>query len=122
MRPDDDAIITPDFIADETDPLWRFADAATHRACFLVWERRKSFVARYNVLARRWVAPDGSEWRMTSEGDLVRRSQPPAMAPTTSRGSAPFTTASGRGASGGSWDRSCSQAKNRTKGRRRCVT
>jgi len=47
--------------------------------------------------------------------------QPPAMAPTTSRGSTPFATGSGSGASGGSWERSCSQAKNRTNGRRRWV-
>ena len=44
------------------------------------------------------------------------------MAPTTSRGSAPIATASGSGASGGSWDRSCSQAKNLTNARRSCVT
>ena len=40
------------------------------------------------------------------------------MAPTTRKGSAPDATASGSGASGGSWDRSCSQAKNRKNGRR----
>ena len=44
------------------------------------------------------------------------------MAPTTRRGSAPLATASGSGASGGSWDRSCSQAKSLTNARRRCVT
>ena len=27
IRPQDDALITPDFLADDTDPLWRFADA-----------------------------------------------------------------------------------------------
>lgn len=43
---------------------------------------------------------------------------PPAMAPTIMNGSAPEATASGSGASGGSWDRSCSQAKKRTNGRR----
>jgi hypothetical protein len=47
---------------------------------------------------------------------------PPAMAPTTRRGSAPDSTASGRGASGGSWLRSSSQAKNRKSGRRSWVT
>ena len=47
---------------------------------------------------------------------------PPAMAPTMSKGSAPVATAAGSGASGDSWDRSCSQAKNRTNARRRCVT
>ena len=43
---------------------------------------------------------------------------PPAMAPTIKNGSFPAATASGSGASGGSCDRSCSQAK-RTNGRRR---
>jgi len=74
IRPGEDAFITPDFIANEADPFWRFADAPMHRACFLVWDRRKAFIARYNRLARRLLAPDGSHPRMTSEGELVRRS------------------------------------------------
>ena len=74
IRPDEDALVTPDFIADEADPLWRFADAPIHRACFLVWDRRKAFIGQYNRLARRWRAPDGSHPRMTSEGEVVRRS------------------------------------------------
>jgi hypothetical protein len=37
-------------------------------------------------------------------------SYPPAMAPTTRNGSSPLTTAMGSGVSGGSWDRSSSQA------------
>jgi hypothetical protein len=72
IRPGEDALTTPDFLADESDPFWRFADAPMHRACFLVWDRRKGFVARYNQVARRWVAPDGSHPRMTSEGEIVR--------------------------------------------------
>ncbi len=76
IRPDDDAFVTPDFLADDADPFWRFSDAAMHRACFLVWDRRKMFVARYNRLALRWAAPDGSYLHMTSEGDLVRRRPP----------------------------------------------
>jgi len=71
IKPDDDALVTPDFIADDSDPMWRFADAPMHRACFLVWDRRKAFIARYNRLARRWLAPDGTHPRMTSEGELV---------------------------------------------------
>jgi hypothetical protein len=73
VRPDEDAFITPDFLADESDRFWRFADAPMHRACFLVWDQRKAFVARYNRAARRWVAPDGSHPRMTSEGEIVRQ-------------------------------------------------
>ena len=72
IRPDEDAFVTPDFLADDTDPFWRFADAAMHRACFLVWDRRKAFVARYNRVAQTWVGPDGSCPRMTSEGEIVR--------------------------------------------------
>lgn len=47
-----------------------------HRPCFLVWDRRKAFVARYNRAARLWVAPDGSYPRMTSEGEIVRAMRP----------------------------------------------
>jgi hypothetical protein len=71
IRPGEDAIVTPDFLADETDPFWRFADAPMHRACFLVWDRRKAFVARYNRVARAWISLDGSYPRMTSEGEIV---------------------------------------------------
>jgi hypothetical protein len=73
IRPNEDALVTPDFLADETDPFWRFADAAMHRPCFLVWDRRKAFVAYYNRLARRWAGPDGSYPHMTSEGEIVRK-------------------------------------------------
>src|SRR5207245_1059791 len=47
---------------------------------------------------------------------------PPAMAPTIQNGSAPDATASGSRASGGSRDRSSLHAKNRSIGRRSCVT
>jgi hypothetical protein len=83
IRPHEDALVTPDFIADEADPLWRFADAPLHRACFLVWDRRKVFIARYNRLARRLVAPDGSHPWMTSEGEILRKTggPPPPAGP-----------------------------------------
>ncbi|HEY7635532.1 MAG TPA: hypothetical protein VH763_08315 [Gemmatimonadales bacterium] len=42
-----------------------------HRACFLVWDRRKAFVARYNRVARLLIAADGSHPHMTSEGEIV---------------------------------------------------
>jgi|SRR5918994_7432253 hypothetical protein len=73
IRPEEDALVSPDFLADETDPFWRFSDAPMHRACFLVWDRRKAFIARYNRMARRWLAPDGSHLHLTSEGDIVTR-------------------------------------------------
>jgi len=71
IRPGDDALVTPDFLAEESDRFWRFSDAPMHRACFLVWDLRKAYVAYYNRLARRWLAPDGSHPRMTSEGEVV---------------------------------------------------
>ena len=71
IRQDEDALVTPDFLADESDPFWRFSDAPIHRACFLVWDRRKAFIARFNRAARLWVDQDGSHPRMTSEGDIV---------------------------------------------------
>lgn len=73
IRPDEEALVTPDFIADEADPFWRFSDASMHHACFVVWDRRRAFIARYNRLARRWLAPDGTHPQMTSEGAIVRR-------------------------------------------------
>jgi hypothetical protein len=47
---------------------------------------------------------------------------PPAIAPMMKNGSAPFTIGSGRGVSGDSWEMSSPQAKNRTSGRRLCVS
>jgi hypothetical protein len=85
ISPGEEALVTPDFLADDADPFWRFADAPMHRACFLVWDRRKAFVARYNRAARLWVAPDGSHPQMTSEGEIVRRwsaSRPPSGPPS----------------------------------------
>lgn len=73
VRPDDDVVITPDFLADHTDPLWRYTDAVVHRPCFLVWDQRKIFIARYNRVARRMVAEDGSYPQMTGEGAIVQR-------------------------------------------------
>jgi hypothetical protein len=83
IRPGEDALVTPDFLADEADPFWRFADARMHRACFLVWDGRKAFVARYNQVARRWVTPDGTYPWMTSEGEIVsqRSEAPPPRGP-----------------------------------------
>src|SRR5438045_9657817 len=46
---------------------------------------------------------------------------PPAIAPMMKNGSSPFTIASGRGASGDSWEISSPQAKKRTSGRRLSV-
>ena len=67
---DDAHVATSHFIADAAHPLYRYSDAIMHRACFLVWDQRKAFVARFNRAARSWVGPDGSHPRMTSEGEI----------------------------------------------------
>ena len=49
----------------------------------------------------------------------TRAAQPPAIAPSMTKGSSPSAIFSGSGASGDSWDRSSSPPKKRTNGRRR---
>ena len=85
IRRGEEALVTPDFLADEADPLWRFSDVAMHQACFLVWDRRKAFVARFNAVARQMRGSDGSYPHMTSEGEVVRQGghQPPKRGPAT---------------------------------------
>ena len=38
---------TTHFIADEADPLWKYTDTGMHRRCFLAWEQRQAFIAKY---------------------------------------------------------------------------
>ena len=84
---------------------------------------------RSSLVIARWI----SSWTarasalvsvMGTSKILTRRvaDQPPAMAPMMRSGSFPDATASGSGVSGGSCDRSSSQAKKRKNGRRCCVT
>ena len=83
LRPDADAVVTPDFLADDTDSFYPYSDAVMHRACFIVWDRRKAFIAHFNRIAQRFAAEDGSRVQMTGEGDLVQRygtSPPPGPA------------------------------------------
>src|SRR5207249_3362943 len=64
----------------------------------------------------------GGEDRTVRRTGVEDHGYPPAIAPITRNGSAPDATASGSGASGGSWVRSRSHAKNRRNGRRCAVT
>ena len=76
LRSDADAIVTPDFLADEADRFFRFSDATMHRACFVVWDQRKAFIAHFNRVAREFTAEDGAYLQMSSEGELVQRQGP----------------------------------------------
>ena len=73
IEPNADAVVTPDFLADEADPFFRFSDANMHRACFVHWERRKAFVAHFNRVARRFLVSEGTCPQMTAEGEVVQR-------------------------------------------------
>lgn len=38
---------TTAFIADHSDPFWKYSDAAFHVQCFENWEHRKEFETKY---------------------------------------------------------------------------
>jgi hypothetical protein len=42
-------VATTHFIADESDPLYRFSDTGMHAECFAGWEHRAEFAARYEA-------------------------------------------------------------------------
>ena len=65
---------------------------------------------------------DGPRPHLLEHGESRASNHPPAIAPTTINNSVPSTTGFGNGRSGGQWDRSCSQAKNRRNGRRSWLT
>ncbi len=44
---------TTHFIADPADPLCRFSDTGMHAACFVRWEHRDEFAARYQAVMGR---------------------------------------------------------------------
>jgi hypothetical protein len=46
----DDLIATTHFITEPEDPFYRFSDVGINRSCFLRWERREEFIARYNAV------------------------------------------------------------------------
>ena len=69
----DDIIGTSHFIADESDPLWSFSDAAMHRACFLTWPLRESFVARYNKTMGVITWGNGTYHDMQPDGTIVSK-------------------------------------------------
>lgn len=68
----DRIVSTSGFIADAGDPLFPFSDAAMHSDCFLAWESRAAFVARYNETHESRVAGNGTYFRMEDDGTIVR--------------------------------------------------
>lgn len=44
----DEIVASSHFIGDQNDPLYRYSDSGMHRDCFLNWDLRADFVARFN--------------------------------------------------------------------------
>lgn len=72
LREGDELVSTSHFIAEESDPLWRFSDAAMHRSCFLAWDLRAEFVARYNQAVSHRTWGDGCYKHMSDDGTIQR--------------------------------------------------
>lgn len=68
---DDDTVGTSHFIADRADPMWQFSDAAFHRRCFAVWEKREEFVKRFNEAMKPFVFGDGKRQFMQDDGSVI---------------------------------------------------
>jgi hypothetical protein len=46
FRADGEILVAPDLIAEESEPLDQYSDAAFHPSCFLAWEPRTAFEAK----------------------------------------------------------------------------
>ena len=68
----DEVVATSHFIADQNDPLWRFSDSAMHRSCFLGWNERSEFVAKFNQVVGAVTTCNGTYHFMKSDGVIVR--------------------------------------------------
>jgi hypothetical protein len=67
----DKIVGTSHFIADRNDPLWRFSDSAMHRSCFLTWDQREAFVAKFNQLVGGVTFGNGTYHQMESDGTIA---------------------------------------------------
>ena len=67
----DEIVATSHFIADSNDPLWQFSDAGMHRSCFLTWDQREAFVAKFNRLVSGITLANGTYHQMESDGTIA---------------------------------------------------
>ena len=67
----DEIVATSHFIADSNDPLWRFSDSAMHRPCFLEWDQRAEFVAKFNRVVGGITFGNGTYHQMESDGAIA---------------------------------------------------
>lgn len=68
----DTIVATSHFIADRTDSLWQYSDAALHQRCFAAWERREEFVRRFNEAVRPFVFGNGKRHFMQDDGVIIQ--------------------------------------------------
>ena len=67
----DEIVSTSHFIADKDDPLWRFSDSAMHHSCFIEWDHRAEFVAKFNRIAGQITFGNGTYHHMESDGIIA---------------------------------------------------
>jgi hypothetical protein len=67
----DEIVATSHFIADRNDLLWRFSDSAMHRSCFLTWDQREVFVAKFNQVVGGITFGNGTYQRMEPDGTIA---------------------------------------------------
>lgn len=68
----DEIVATSHFIADPSDSLWQYSDAAFHRHCFAAWERRQEFVRRFNEVSKQFVFGNGRRHFMQDDGSIIQ--------------------------------------------------
>lgn len=66
----DDYMATSHLIGDQNDPLWAYSDAAMHRDCFLNWDQRAEFVARFNQVYGEVTFGNGTYHFMEPDGSI----------------------------------------------------
>ena len=68
---DQKTVATSHFIADRDDRLAPFSDSAMHHSCFLAWDQREAFVAKFNKVVSEITFGNGTYHRMESDGTIV---------------------------------------------------
>ena len=71
IKGNDEIVSTSHFIRDLFHALWRFSDAAMHKNCFLEWNRRAEFVAKYNETMGSFTWGNGTYDHMLEDGTIV---------------------------------------------------
>ena len=76
IKDGDEIVSTSHFIADQSDPLWRFSDSGMHRSCFANWNLRTEFVAKYNHIVGPITFGNGTYHRMEPDGTIAVLKRP----------------------------------------------